>query len=99
MSWLNNLLDQHKEYESPRNFWLWSSLAAISAVVKDNIYLDKFLYKLYPNIYVMLHADSGLRKGPPVSMARQLVKEVNNTRIIVGRSSIQGILKDMGTFK
>jgi len=32
-------------------------------------------------------------------MARQLVKEVNNTRIIVGRSSIQGILKDMGTFK
>lgn len=30
-------------------------------------------------------------------MARQLVKPVNNTRIISGRSSIQGILKDLGT--
>jgi len=45
----------------------------------------------------MLHADSGLKKGPPISMAKQLVTKVNNTRVISGRSSIQGILKDMGT--
>jgi len=45
----------------------------------------------------MYHAESGMKKGPPVSMARQLVKAVNNTRIISGRSSIQGILKDLGT--
>lgn len=97
MSWLQDVLDQHKEYESPTSFWKWSALASLSAVVKDNIYLDKFLYKMYPNIYVMLHADSGLRKGPPISMAKQLVGLVNNTKIISGRSSIQGILKEMGT--
>ena len=45
----------------------------------------------------MLHADSGLKKGPPISMAKQLVSAVNNTKLISGRSSIQGILKDMGT--
>jgi hypothetical protein len=45
----------------------------------------------------MFHADSGLKKGPPVNMAKKLVKLVNNTRIITGRGSIQGILKDMGT--
>jgi hypothetical protein len=45
----------------------------------------------------MLHADSGMKKGPPVAMARRLVSMVNNTKIIGGRSSIQGILKDMGT--
>ncbi len=38
-----------------------------------------------------------MKKGPPISMARQLVKPVNSTRIISGRSSIQGILKDLGT--
>jgi hypothetical protein len=97
MNWLDNLLLQHSELESPISFWKWSALAAISAVVKDNIWFDKHLYKLYPNIYVMLHADSGLKKGPPVSMAKQLVRIVNNTNIISGRSSIQGILKEMGT--
>jgi hypothetical protein len=45
----------------------------------------------------MLHAESGLKKGPPISMAKQLVRGVGGTRIISGRSSIQGILKEMGT--
>jgi len=45
----------------------------------------------------MLHAESGLKKGPPVAMASQLVSAINNTKIISGRSSIQGILKEMGT--
>lgn len=44
----------------------------------------------------MLHADSGLKKGPPVNMAKKLVTMVNNTRIYYGRGSIQGILKDLG---
>src|SRR5712692_1131183 len=98
-TWLDVILEQHAELESPVSFWFWSALSAVSAIVKDNIWFDKQAYKLYPNIYVMLHADSGLKKGPPIAMAKQLVRAVNNTNIIVGRSSIQGILKDMGTSK
>jgi len=97
MNWLQDLTNQHDELESPKSFWYWGAIAAISAVVKDQIWLNRQIYNLYPNIYVMLHAESGLKKGPPISMARQLVKPVNNTRIIGGRSSIQGILKDLGT--
>lgn len=97
MTWLEKLLEQHYELESPMNFWLWSGLAAISAVVKDNVWIDRQIYNLYPNIYVMLHAESGLKKGPPISMAKQLVRTVGGTRIISGRSSIQGILKELGT--
>jgi hypothetical protein len=97
MNWLQEIVSQHKELESPKSFWYWGAIAAISAVVKDQVWLNRQIYNLYPNIYVMLHAESGLKKGPPISMARQLVKPVNNTRIISGRSSIQGILKDLGT--
>jgi len=98
MTWLTTLVEQHSELESPQSFWYWSGLATISAVIKDQVWLDRAgAYKLYPNIYVMLHADSGLKKGPPVGLAKDLVKRVNNTRIISGRSSIQGILKELGT--
>lgn len=97
MDWLNEIIHQHKELESPESFWRWSAIAALSAIMKDQVWLNRQIYNLYPNIYVMLHAESGLKKGPPISMARQLVKPVNNTRIISGRSSIQGILKDLGT--
>lgn len=94
-NWLDEIVNQHYELESPQSFWKWSALAAISAVLKDNVWMDRIIFKTYPNIYVMLHADSGLKKGPPVSMAKQLVKGLAKT--ITGRSSIQGILKDMGT--
>lgn len=97
MSWLADFVNQHKELESPKSFWYWSGVSAISAVLKDSVWLDRQIYNLYPNIYVMLHAESGMKKGPPVSAAKQLVRPVNNTRIIGGRSSIQGILKDLGT--
>lgn len=97
-NWLKKICDQHKELESPSSFWYWSAITAISAVVKDQVWIERAgVFKTYPNIYVMLHADSGLKKGPPVSMAKQLVSTVNNTRIISGRSSIQGILKKLGT--
>lgn len=97
MTWLEELVNQHSELESPVSFWYWAGLTAISAVVKDNVWIDRQIYKLYPNVYVLFHADSGLKKGPPVNMAKKLVTMVNNTRIISGRSSIQGILKDLGT--
>lgn len=72
-------------------------MATISAVVKDNVWLTQEMFNLYPNIYVMFHADSGLKKGPPVNVAKRLVKEVGNTKVISGRSSIQGILKKLGS--
>lgn len=97
MNWLDELVYQHRELESPESFWRWAGIAAISATVKDNVWLDRQIYNLYPNIYVMLHAESGLKKGPPVNMAAKLVKVVNNTRIIRGRGSIQGILKELAT--
>jgi hypothetical protein len=97
MNWIDQIVHQHEEFESPLSFWRWAAIAAISATVKDSIWLDRGIYKLYPNIFVMFHAESGLKKGPPVSMASRLVSTVNNTRIISGRSSIQGILKELGT--
>lgn len=102
MNWLSEIVDQYRELESPENYWRWAAIASIAATVKDNIWLDRGgldggVFKTYPNIYVMLHGESGIKKGPPVNMAKRLVQLAGGTQIITGRSSIQGILKQMGT--
>lgn len=94
-TWLELLMNGTSEAESPKSFFYWSGLSAISAVVKSNVYLDKYLYKLYPNLYCLLIAKSGLRKGVPVGLAKALVSAVGNTRVISGRNSIQGVIKDL----
>jgi hypothetical protein len=97
-TWLENLLKSTDELESPKAFWFWAGLSTIAAVVKDNVWIDRGgAFKQYCNIYVMLLARSGLRKGPPINLAKRLVTKTGGSRIIVGRSSIQAILKDMGT--
>ena len=63
--------------------------------MRKNVYLDRFYYKLYPNVFVMLiSARSGLRKGVPIALASSLLDSVGNTRVISGRNSIQGIVKE-----
>lgn len=95
MSWIVKLLETTRESESPKKYWYWAGLSAISAVVNNKVYLNKFYYKLYPNIYVLLVGKSGIRKGPPVAMARSLVEAVDNTRVITGRASIQAVISEL----
>lgn len=97
MTWLHEVMDQTKEAETPRSFIYWGALSALSAVIGRNVYLDKHLYKLYPNIYVMLVAKSGSRKSFPTWLAKSLVERVGNTRIISGRNTIESVVTALAT--
>lgn len=98
MNFIDLVLDSTKEYEAPRRFYYWAALSAISAVLKDKVWFDMAkAYKLYPNIYVLLYGPSGVRKGPAIALAEKIVRKVDNTRLINGRSSIEAIIKELGT--
>ncbi len=86
------------EAETPRSFMWWAALCSVSAVATNKVHLNKGgLYKLYPNIYIMLVADSGLKKSFAVATSRRVVELVGNTRVIAGRNSIQAIVKTLAT--
>lgn len=96
MSWLSELLVQTAEYESPKQFFYWGGLSALSAVCKDNVWIERSGdMPVYLNIYVLLFARSGLRKGPPIDLAKRLVRRVGNTRVISGRASMEAIIEDL----
>lgn len=95
--WLDETTELFSTFESPKRFYYWSCLTAVSAILKDNVYFDRFNYKVYPNIYVLLFGPSAIRKGPPIALAKSIVSRVNNTRIINGRWTIEAIVKELGT--
>lgn len=96
-NFIDDLLSMTSEAETPESFIKWSGYASISAILKRNVFLNKFYYTVYPNIYVLFIADSGLAKGFSNVIASRLVDSIGNTRVISGRNSIQGILKDLAT--
>lgn len=95
-SWIDDVVRSTKNLEAPERYFWWSSLAAIAAVVKKQVFLDRGgHYKLYPNIYVaLISKHSGLRKGLPVALASDLINATNCTRTIEGRNSIQAVIKE-----
>ena len=99
MAWLDDVLIATDYAETPKSFIKWGGLSALSAVIAPNVYLDKIFYKLSPNIFTMLLARSGLGKGFPVTLAKQLVEETHATRVISGRNSIQSMLQGMGQMR
>jgi len=96
-SWLDVLTESTVELEPPERFFWWSGLAAISAVVRKNVFLNRFSYILYPNIYVVLvSSKSGLRKGIPIGYARSIVKHLDCTRVVSGATSVPALLEELG---
>jgi hypothetical protein len=99
-SWLELLLRLTEESESPERYFWWSGLATISAMVRKNVFLDRFYYKLYPNIYVALVSSrSGTKKGIPISICKSLLEECSLTRIISGCNSVQALIQELSTQK
>lgn len=85
------------EAESPRSYFWWSGLCAISAALSNRVWIDKQIYKLHPNLYVLLIGKSGLRKSGPPALVKQIVEKAEIIKVISGRSSIQAIVKELGS--
>lgn len=100
-NWIDDLIQEHNDVETPTSWLYWSLLCCISAVAANSYSLRTLKGNLiyYPNIYVMLLGESGLGKGFPVNLSKRLVQQADKTRVIAGRSSVQAIIKELATTK
>src|SRR4030067_137290 len=95
MSFIDSYIKSFIQAESPESFFRWSAISCISAVVRKEVFVNKRIYQLYPNLYIMLIAKSGLRKGYPVKQAQKLVEQLEIIKVVSGRNSIQAILTEL----
>lgn len=98
MAWnfIEHLIYSKRESESPTEYWRWAGITCLAAVMRNNICTVTHAGVIYPNIYVVLHADSGItRKGHPCKYVGKLIRMTNNTKFIAGRASIQGVIREL----
>lgn len=60
--------------ESPITYNVWSAISAVSAVLKDNVFIRRGNYKIYPNQYIVLVGPPGVGKGEAIRPAHSFVK-------------------------
>jgi hypothetical protein len=96
MDFIQQFIDYTAAYESPTDFFWWAAATGIGAILRDNCYIVLGDTKVYPNIYTLIIARPAMRKAKPLNSIIELVKTVNNTKVIEGRTSIQASYTKIG---
>ena len=95
-SWLQAYRDYILKQESPDIFHFWVGLTMISASLRRHIWIDRGAYKVYPNQYVILLAESALcRKSVAMNIGMDLLKPNKEIRIVYERTTLEGLMDIM----
>jgi len=94
--WLTGYLAYTQNHEAPENFHLWSALATLSGAIRRNIWIDKGYYTLYPNLYIVLVAETAeCRKSAAASIGVKFLRCISDVNIIQGRITPEAMLANM----
>lgn len=76
--WLEDFMFLSRDTEIPEKFGLWCGLSTISLALGRKIWMDMGVYKIFPNLFVVLCAGSGkCRKSTAIGQVELLVKEID----------------------
>jgi len=68
--------------ESPEDFHIWVAISMIASALSRNVWLDRGHYQLFPNLYVVLIAESAnLHKSTAIRMGMKLLREVGQEKL------------------
>jgi uncharacterized protein DUF3987 len=93
---IRQFIEYTQAYESPTDFFYWSMVVGIAAALRDNCYILLGDTRVYPNLYILIIAKPAMRKAKPLNSVVELLKYVDNTKIIEGRTSIQAVIQRLG---
>ena len=87
--------------EAPEVLHYWVGYSIISAAMRRRVYLDRFWYNLYPNLYVLVVAESGrLRKSVAINLGLDILRNaVKGATVMSGRMTPEGLIKNLNIVK
>jgi len=84
-NWLESYLEYTMEHEAVERFHKWIGLWVLSSVSRRAVWLPRGYYQLYPNLYVVLVAESALsRKSAACRIGRNVLVQMDNPPLITG---------------
>ncbi len=77
-NWILQFSERMNEIsEAPSAYNIWSAISVIGGVLKNNIWLDRGTYTIFPNQYIVLIGPPGVGKGSAMHPAHAFSKKTN----------------------
>ena len=82
--------------ESPGSFHFWAASAIISAVLQRNVWVSKNIYQVYPNLFVVLVAPSGIcRKSRAINIGVGLLEDFSFVNCLADKTTPEALLESL----
>ena len=100
--WIGTYVDYTQNQQSPTCFHLWTSLATIAAIMGRRTWIDRGFYTLYPNLYIILVAPSGVgckSTALNIGVRNFLVKANPTAAVMQGKLTIPYLIDFMASLQ
>lgn len=77
MSFIRDYSEFASGNESPLVYHRWAALSALSTFVGRKVWVDMGVFVTYPNMYVLLVGNAGIKKSTAMNIARRMARELN----------------------
>lgn len=95
--WLSTYLEWTSAQESPESLHRWSAMSVLSAATRRSIYIEQEYFTIYPNIYVIIVAESAkVRKSTAMDLARDMFLEAfPQAHVFRDSGTAQGMIRKL----
>ena len=95
-SWIDIYRKYVGNQESPPQYHFWVGMTVISAALRRHVWIDRGAYQVYPNLYVLLVAESAsCRKSVAMKLGLELLRPLKDIKVIHERCTVEGLLDIM----
>jgi hypothetical protein len=93
--WLDAYVQYAKDSEPPRIFHPWIGISMLAGALGRKVHTNLGFETLYPNLYIILLAPSGCRKGTAITIGRQIMTPIAGIKIGAQATTREMLIKDM----
>jgi hypothetical protein len=93
-SWLDTYIEYTRHQEAPRKFHTWIGLYILASTVTRNVYIDRKLWKIFPNLYVGIIGPTGDGKTTAGDIGNfNILRQIPNLELIIEKATSYYLLE------
>lgn len=95
MSFLQNYMTWNQGTEVPENYYFWSGISSLSALVNGQVWIRMGRYQVFPNMYIVLIGAPGNGKTSSLRRAEKLIRTFKDISLSAQSETAEGLVRFM----
>ena len=93
MSFLKNFMTWNEGTEVPDQYYFWSGISALAAIVNGRVWINMGRYEIFPNMYIVLLGPPATGKTSAMRRAEEIVRTYEDISVSAQSETPEGLVR------